>query len=96
MVVFRFADFTKWFDGEAPKIQAQIRARIERIQTSNHFGDHKHLDGDLWELKFNNGNRIYYTIKNGMFLILGGNKNGQSKNIGKAKKIAKEIQASKD
>jgi putative addiction module killer protein len=43
------------------------------------------------ELKFNNGNRIYYTIKNDMILILGGNKNGQQKDIDKANKVAEKI-----
>lgn len=49
----------------------------------------------LFEIKFNNGNRIYYTEKmiKGKFviLILGGNKNGQQKDIKKAQKAAEEI-----
>ena len=87
MVIYRSAAFTKWFESQSLKIRDQIAARLDRIQTDNHFGMHKSLGDGLWELKFNNGNRIYYTIRNDMFLILGGNKNGQQKDINKAKKI---------
>ena len=55
----------------------------------------KKLSSLLFEIKFNNGNRIYYTEKmiNGkaVILILGGNKNGQDKDIKKAQKIAEKI-----
>lgn len=55
----------------------------------------KKLSSVLFEIKFNNGNRIYYTEKiiNGkaVVLILGGNKNGQDKDIKKAQKIAEKI-----
>jgi putative component of toxin-antitoxin plasmid stabilization module len=43
------------------KVQRQIEARLAKIEVDGHFGNHKHLVSDLWELKFNNGNRIYYT-----------------------------------
>ena len=87
--------YSKWFKTETAKIQRQIEARLVKIELENYLGNHKHLVGDLWELKFNNGNRIYYTIKKiedqTMFLILGGNKNGQQKDINQAEKVAKEI-----
>jgi putative addiction module killer protein len=87
--------YSKWFKTQTIKVQRQIEARLSKIEVDGHFGNHKHLASNLWELKFNNGNRIYYTIKKiegqMMFLILGGNKNGQQKDINKAEKIAKEI-----
>ena len=95
MKILKSDDFTKWKESQTDKIQRQIEARLLKIEQHNYLGDHKHLIEELWELKFNNGNRIYYTIKRinnqFMFLILGGNKNGQQKDINKAKKIAKEI-----
>lgn len=100
MVIARSKEFIEWFEGEAPKTQAIIDSRLERIIAHNHYGDRKNLGGDLYELRFKNGNRIYYTIKKvgteTMFLILGGNKNGQQKDINKAAKTAKEVQGEKD
>jgi putative addiction module killer protein len=49
----------------------------------------------LFEIKFNNGNRVYYTEKvvdgKAIILILGGNKNGQDKDIKRAQKAAEKI-----
>jgi putative addiction module killer protein len=95
MKIFKSDAYNKWFKTETVKTQKQIEARLVKIELENYLGNHKHLVGELWELKFNNGNRIYYTIKKigdqTMFLILGGNKNGQQKDINKAEKVAKEI-----
>ena len=87
--------FNKWAQKQSVKIQRQIEARLSRVELEGYLGNHKYLMGYLWELKFNNGNRIYYTIKEinrqTMFLILGGNKNGQQKDINKAEKVAEKI-----
>lgn len=95
MKIFKSDFFSKWLDSQPDKVQRQIEARLLKIEHFDYLGNHKHLINDLWELKFNNGNRIYYTIKRvnnqTMFLIIGGNKNGQQKDINKAKKIAEEI-----
>ena len=95
MKILKSDTYSKWFKTQTMKIQLQIESRLAKIEVEGHFGNHKHLINDLWELKFNNGNRIYYTIKKidgqTMFLILGGNKNGQQKDINKAEKVAKEI-----
>lgn len=95
MKLFKSDDFNKWTQTQTAKIQRQIEARLTKVELENYLGNHKHLVGNLWELKFNNGNRIYYTIKEidgqTMFLILGGNKNGQQKDINKAEKVAEEI-----
>ncbi len=65
------------------------------MRESEHYGHAKKLSSVLSELKFNNGNRIYFTEKiiNGktVILILGGNKNGQEKDIKKAQKTAEKI-----
>jgi putative addiction module killer protein len=87
--------YAKWYQTQPKKIQAQILARLMKIENEDYFGTHKNLGDFLWELKFNNGNRIYYTVikkdNELVFLILGGNKNGQQKDIDKAKKVAKEL-----
>lgn len=77
------------------KDQAQIIERLAKIENQDYFGNNKRLSKNLFELKFNNGNRIYYTVKmigeDVMIIILGGNKNGQQKDIDKAQKTADKI-----
>ena len=91
MKILRSDVYIKWAKTQPLKIQKQLAARLIKIEDENYFGNHKHLVGELWELKFNNGNRIYYTIKiineQTVFLILGGNKNGQKEDIKKSKKL---------
>ena len=79
--------YSIWFKGLKLKEAGQVEARLKRIVDEDHFGSAKDLGDGLWELKFNNGNRIYYarTGKAELTLILGGNKNGQDKAIKKAK-----------
>ena len=88
-------DFINWFKLQPVKIQAQIDGRLTRIQEQGHYGHTKRLSSVLFEIKFNNGNRIYCTetVINGktVVLILGGNKNGQDKDIKKAQKVAEKI-----
>jgi putative addiction module killer protein len=95
MKILKSDAYSKWTKTQTGKVQRQIEARLIKVEQENYLGNHKHLVGHLWELKFNNGNRIYYTVKKidglTMFLIIGGNKNGQQKDINKAEKIAEKI-----
>ena len=88
-------EYVIWFDRQAAKIRAQIDGRLEKIRDFGHYGHVKKLSSVLFEIKFNNGNRIYYTEKiidgKVLILILGGNKNGQDKDIKKAQKTAEKI-----
>lgn len=87
----RTTEYDEWFDEETFKSQVQIEDRLSRIENDGHFGDHKPLEDGVSELKWKNGRRVYYSIvpENNMILLLGGNKNGQDKDITKAKKILK-------
>jgi putative addiction module killer protein len=69
-----------------------IAKRIEHIKEEGHFGDHKQVRDRICELRWDNGRRIYYALipVSQVLLLLGGNKNGQSKDINKAEKIYKE------
>ena len=93
--IVRTQEFLDWYRTQRAKIQAQVDARLDRIQLSGHLGHTKRLSPVLFEIKFNNGNRIYCTeaLINGrsIVLILGGNKHGQDKDIRKAQKIAEKI-----
>lgn len=82
-------EYEEWFDNETAKSQAQIDDRLSKIRHNCYFGDHKFLQDNLWELKWINGRRLYYAYiaELDILLLLGGNKNGQNKDITKAKKI---------
>jgi putative addiction module killer protein len=85
-------EFEEWRESEPAKSQVQIAKRIENIKEEGHFGDHKHVRDHVWELRWDNGRRVYYSLipANQVLLLLGGNKNGQTKDINQAEKIYKE------
>ena len=91
----KLIEYATWYDSQTAKIRAQIDGRLEKIRDFGHYGHMKKLSAVLFEIKFNNGNRIYCTEKiidgKVMILILGGNKNGQDKDIKKAQKAAEKI-----
>jgi putative addiction module killer protein len=96
MVLFlKTAGYINWFETQTIKVPVQIDGRLDKIREFNHYGHVRKLSPVLFELKFNNGNRIYYTEKmiegKTVILILGGNKNGQDKDIKKAQKVAEKI-----
>ena len=87
--------YQDWYDSLEHKSQAEVERRLMKISEDGFFGKnpHKHkLLGDkLEELKFHdqNGMRIYFvrTGKKEITLLLGGFKNGQKKDIKKAKAL---------
>ena len=91
----KLREYAAWYDAQTAKIRAQIDSRLEKIRDFGHYGHVKKLSSVLFEIKFNNGNRIYYTEKvidgQVLILILGGNKNGQDKDIKKAQTAAQKI-----
>jgi putative addiction module killer protein len=90
--IFQTDEFEAWREDEPAKSQVQIAKRIEHIKEEGHFGDHKLVRNHVWELRWDNGRRVYYSIipVNQVLLLLGGNKNGQTKDINQAEKIYKE------
>jgi putative addiction module killer protein len=86
-------EFEEWLQEQPLKVKLQIEDRLLRISCDGHFGiygtSYKRLHSHLWELKWTNGRRIYYAYlaEYNILLLLGGNKNGQSKDITQAKKI---------
>ncbi len=90
MQIVRLPEFLKWFESLDAKGKAQVDARILRIEDQHHFGDAKDLGLGLAELRWKNGRRVYFARgrdKTGqlVILILGGNKNGQNKDITQAR-----------
>ena len=92
LAVVKTANYVAWYKTQTAKFQAQVEKRLSNVEQYGHFGHVKDLGGGLAEIKFNNGVRIYFsrTGANQITLILGGNKNGQSKDIAKAKPFSLE------
>lgn len=82
-------EFEEWFCGLRQHEQAQIEARLYRIQVHGHFGDCTALSGigkSIAELRWKNGWRVYFSREgpSTIRLLIGGMKNGQKKDIKKA------------
>lgn len=93
-IIYETKEYREWLDEEPLKSKRQILIRILRIEEEGYFGCHKYLEReDIWELKFNDGRRVYYVTapESKVILLLGGNKNGQSKDIKRAANIFKKI-----
>ena len=88
--------FDKWLAGVGSiQHRARIINRFDHIRLGN-FGDNKHLGGNLFELRFffGPGFRAYYTIKDWkvVFLLCGGDKSTQARDINKARAILAELE----
>jgi putative addiction module killer protein len=72
----------------------RIRNRLADAEAGN-FGDHKHVDGGVWEMRlhFGPGWRIYYCRHGGAhWLLYAGTKDTQPADVERAKKIKKEVE----
>ncbi|HSX38570.1 MAG TPA: type II toxin-antitoxin system RelE/ParE family toxin [Chlamydiales bacterium] len=89
-------DFIEWLESLAPKHRIQVKDRIKRIEDDGHFGIYKDLKNGIYELKWEIGTRAYYVYMDPRKLLFlwGGNKNGQNKDIKKAKNILEKFLAS--
>jgi putative addiction module killer protein len=85
--IYPLQKYEEWFQAQTEKAKLQIEKRLDMIKREGHFGHIRDLGDELFELKFNDGRRIYYTIipVNNVILLLGGGKNGQDSDIRKAK-----------
>lgn len=85
-------EFDEWLKKLRIKEQAQIEARLYKIEAFRHFGDVKLLESSeypLFELRWKNGWRIYFyrEEKASIRLLIGGKKNDQKKDIKKAETL---------
>ena len=87
--LYKALEFEEWLNEQPVKSKLQIEIRLLHISCDGYFGTCKLLTDHIWELKWANGRRIYYAhiAECNILLLLGGNKNGQSKDIAQAKKI---------
>lgn len=92
--IYRVPEFRDWFNEQTEKARVQIDDRLSKIQDEGYFGDHKSVsnDSEVWELKWKNGRRVYFSYipEKKILVLLGGNKNGQGKDIRQAKSLYKK------
>jgi putative addiction module killer protein len=92
--VYRSSLFDSWLRSLRDKAaQARIFNRILNVETGS-LGDYKALGGGLYELRVHHGPgyRLYFT-RNGetvVFLLAGGDKSSQNKDIIRARKLMEE------
>ena len=89
--IFKTTEFSEWFETQPLKTKIIVEARLSRLAEDKHWGFVNRFDA-LTELKWTSGLRVYTAVVKGVTVIslLGGNKNGQEKDIRKAKAILKK------
>ena len=93
--VVRSDRFLRWLTRLRDKrAQAQIIVRIDRVEEGN-FGDYRSVGGGVSELRVDvgQGYRIYYTVRQRrvIFLLCGGDKASQQRDIRLARQMAREL-----
>jgi len=89
-------EFDSWLAAlRDSRAKAQIFKRLARIELGN-LGDHKAIGDGVSELRidYGPGYRLYYTNQKGyiVFLLIGGEKSSQARDIIRAKQLAKEYE----
>lgn len=84
-------EFGKWYSRLDVTYKTLIDSRIRKVRESGELIKAKYLGDKLFEFKWKAGIRVYFTIKNNniILLLIGGLKNGQRKDIQKAKELQK-------
>ncbi len=79
--------YLEWYNSLDKSLRLIIDKRLSKVERGL-FGNNRRLSEQLYELKFDNGLRVYYTeIENTIVLLFtGGNKSKQSKDIETAMK----------
>ena len=83
--------YLEWYNSLDKSLKLIVDKRLSKVERGL-YGNNKRLSEELYELKFDNGLRIYYTeIGNTIVLLFtGGNKSKQSKDIETATKYLNE------
>ena len=83
--------YLEWYNSLDKSLRLIVDKRLSKVERGL-YGKIRRLSEELYELKFDNGLRIYYTeIENTIVLLFtGGNKSKQSKDIETATKYLNE------
>jgi putative addiction module killer protein len=92
MIVITSREFDEWLFGLGPWEMAKVDDRLDRIRDYDHFGDTRFLGNRLWELRWRSGRRVYCAVivaadANSALMLLGGDKDGQDRDIAQARRI---------
>lgn len=92
---FTTKDYVDWLETITTKEEALLNSRLLRIQEHHHFGDFKNLGDGLFELRWKNGLRVYYSLMEDqdgklILLLLGGRKSTQKNDIKRSRSLLKE------
>ncbi|MGR4869995.1 type II toxin-antitoxin system RelE/ParE family toxin [Variovorax sp. LARHSF232] len=90
--------FGTWLDALGDKVaRARISARLKRVEQSGHFGDVEPVGEGVFEMRIDHGPgyRLYYYREGAtvVFMILGGDKSTQRRDIKRAIAMANELRA---
>ena len=79
--------YLEWYNSLDKSLRLIVDKRLSKVERGL-LGNNRRLSEELYELKFDNGLRIYYTEIDNIVVLLftGGNKSKQSKNIETAAK----------
>ena len=83
--------YLEWYNSLDKSLRLIVDKRLSKVERGL-YGNNKRLSEELYELKFDNGLRIYYTEVGNTIVLLftGGNKSKQSKDIETATKYLNE------
>ena len=83
--------YLEWYNSLDKSLRLLVDKRLSKVERGL-YGNNKRLSEELYELKFDNGLRIYYTEVGNTIVLLftGGNKSKQSKDIEIATKYLNE------
>ena len=83
--------YLEWYNSLDKGLRLIVDKRLSKVERGL-YGNNKRLSEELYELKFDNGLRIYYTEVGNTIVLLftGGNKSKQSKDIEIATKYLTE------
>lgn len=89
--IIQTTNFHKWYSKIDGKFKTLVDSRMKRVKESGELGEIRYLGDKLFEFKWKIGLRIYFTIKENkvIFLIHGGMKNDQKKDIKRARSLQK-------
>ena len=83
-------EFQEWYGFLKDTEQARVDARLDRL-SAGHFGSSRSLGEGLFELKWKNGMRVYYSRKRvegaDVIVLWGGFKGTQPADIARARKL---------
>lgn len=98
--VIRTGQFAMWLNSiKDPVTKARLIARLRKVEKGT-LGDHEPVGEGVSELRehFGPGWRMYYVERNGLliFMLGGGDKRSQRRDIAAAKELAKELRDGQD